>query len=105
MQSARRNIFNPRALSLLGTVLAEERHNPDFLARFQERITKPRRQKLEANLARGREMGEIGTEADLGLMGDMLIGPLFARYLGGHPVSSISVQLLVERVWRAFAPG
>lgn len=104
VKSARRNIFSPGDLSLLGTMLAEERHNPDFLRRFQERVIKPRRARLNASLLRARDAGDLAPAADLELMVDMLVGPLLSRYLGGRPVASVSPERLVERVWRAFAP-
>jgi AcrR family transcriptional regulator len=63
--------------SLAGTMLVEERHNPEVVRRFRERIVRPRFRYVRDVLVRGIERGEVRQDVDL----DAVIEFFFGSYL------------------------
>lgn len=83
----RTGIERPFGMSMLGTVLAEEHHIPELLARFREHVVQPRRRMLRSVLEQAQARGELRADADLDTAVAMLIGSYYANYLGGAPLA------------------
>ena len=99
LQNFRKSLLRPNGLSLIGTVLAEEHHNPELLALFRERIVGPRRAMLARVLQRAAERGELHGVADIDAAVNMLIGAFYARYLASSKIPSEYPAELVRIVW------
>jgi AcrR family transcriptional regulator len=92
-------------LSVIGTMLAEQAHNPELLERFRERVILPRRAMMQTVLRRGVERGELRADADLELVSEMLVGSYFARHLAGLPVPRDWGERVVDMVLGGLAVG
>jgi AcrR family transcriptional regulator len=74
------NFHNLRAipaLSILGSLLAEEERHPELLHLFKTRLVEPRRALLRQALA----AGDLPDSADLDALTSMLIGSCYGRYV------------------------
>ncbi len=90
-------------MSLAGTLLMEEAHNPQLIALFRERMVRPRRQIIRDSLEKGIERGQIRADVDVERTIDYLLGALFAAVLtDGRPAPTWSVQI-VDAIWPALA--
>jgi AcrR family transcriptional regulator len=101
-----RKLQRPNGMAMIGTLLVEERHTPELLALFRERVVRPRRGALLRILERARDRGELRAGADLAAAVNMLVGAFYARYLTGEGipddwadrgVSTILAGIRVER--------
>lgn len=81
-------VSQPFAITMLGTVLAEEFHHPDLLALYRKHMVAPRRERVRACLTRGIESGALPPSSEP-LIEDavtMMIGSYYAHYVaGGDP--------------------
>ncbi len=93
-------------MSMLGTVLMEERHTPKLLKLWRERTSKPYRRLLKEILEHAQEQGDIRVNEDIDTAIDMLLGAYYARYLSGEPFPVNWPEPLVDLVLRSLtAPG
>lgn len=92
----RAGIERPFGMAMLGTVLAEEHHNPELLAQFREHVVEPRRRMLRSVLHRAQERGELAAGADLETAVNALVGSYYATYLAGRAVPRDWAQRAVE---------
>jgi AcrR family transcriptional regulator len=86
LRNFRRSLLRANGMALVGTVLAEEGHEPDLLALFRQRVVKPRRAMIAAELEQARKAGELRPRADVGVLVTLLVGSFYARYLAGDPI-------------------
>lgn len=70
-------------MAMIGTVLAEEHHHPELLARFREHVVAPRRRLLRSVPEQARERGELVQGAGIDRAVTMLVGSYYAGYLAG----------------------
>jgi AcrR family transcriptional regulator len=99
VETVRRNFD----MSLAGTLLMEERHDPRLLELFRDRMVLPRRAIVRETVRRGIERGEIRGDVDVERILDMLLGALFATVMAqGRPGPRWSVQL-VDALWPSLA--
>jgi AcrR family transcriptional regulator len=90
-------------MSLAGTLLMEEPHNPRLIALFRERMVHPRRQIIRDSIEKGIERGQIRPDLDIERTLDFLLGALFAASLTqGRPGPDWS-QHTTEAIWPALA--
>ncbi len=94
-----KSLLRPNGISLIGTVLAEEHHNPELLARFRERIVAPRRKMLRAVLERAQSRNELRPDVDLDCITSMLVGAYYGRYLANPKIPVSFASQIVEAVW------
>jgi AcrR family transcriptional regulator len=79
----RAKLLRPNGMAMIGTLLVEERHTPELIARFREHIVRPRRRMLRDILEEARGRGELRAEADAEAAVNLLVGSFYARYLTG----------------------
>jgi AcrR family transcriptional regulator len=94
----RAGLERPNGMTMLGTVLAEERETPELLALFRERLVAPRRRELRAVLDAARARGELRRDANLEVAVAALVGAFFARYLAGDSLGGRFITALVDTV-------
>jgi AcrR family transcriptional regulator len=92
-------LIGRRAVRILGTFLVEEEREPALLDTFRERVFAPRRALLMGILRAGVERGEVRTDAPLDLVGELLLGALLARYVGGGTIDDEWIDVLSETIW------
>jgi len=92
-------------MSLAGTLLMEEPHNPRLIGLFRERMVKPRRQIIRGSIEKGIDRGHIRPDLDVERILDYLLGVLFAAFLtGGRPGPEWSEQV-IDAIWPALSGG
>ena len=89
--------------SLIGALLVEERHNPEFLQMFRERAILPHRQYAITILQRGVDRGDIRADVDLGVAIEAMIGAMLARHIMGIPESRERIEETVSTLWSGLA--
>jgi hypothetical protein len=85
-------------MAMLGTVLAEEHHNPELLAQFREHVVEPRRRMIRSVLEGAQARGELAAGADLEWAVNALVGSYYASYLTGRAVPRDWSQRAVDLV-------
>ena len=95
-------LIDSGAVRILGSLLVEERREPELLAQFRERIIGPRRAIVEGLLRRGIERGEIRPDIDPLVVTEMIAGSI----VGHHVILGLSsdeawIGALAEYVWIA----
>ena len=92
-------------MSLAGTLLMEEPHNPRLLDLFRERMVLPRRGIITDTIVAGIERGQLRADLDVERVIDLLMGALPAAVLTeGRPGPDWSRQV-VDTLWPALAAG
>jgi hypothetical protein len=87
----------------LRSLAVEAAANPHMAGLLSD-FTRSRREVLEGILRRGRERGELGPDADLGLMVDQVYGVLWYRLLLRHrPLDAASARSLARTLVRGNA--
>lgn len=99
LQNFRRSLLRPNGMSLIGTVLSEEHHTPELLARFREHIVAPRRAMLRSVFERAVACGEVRDDVNIDAPVNLLIGAFYARYLANSRVPAGYPAELVKIVW------
>lgn len=94
-------VTRPHGMSFVGTVLAHEHLTPSLIARFRERLVVPRRRRLADALQRGVQDGTLHAELDVEVVVGMLIGSLYAHYLGAGEVPADWPDRVVAALWPA----
>ncbi|MDT7694849.1 MAG: hypothetical protein QOI75_4216, partial [Pseudonocardiales bacterium] len=67
-------VTRPNGMAFVGTVLAEEQHTPELIARFRDRLVQPRRHRVGGVLRRGMHSGALRAGLDVDVITTMLIG-------------------------------
>ena len=90
-------------MSLAGTLLMEEPHNPRLIVLFRERMVSPRRQIIRDSIEKGIERGQIRADLDIDRILDYLLGALFAAFLTqGRPDAEWS-EHIIDAIWPALS--
>ncbi len=85
LRQARRNAERVTVMALVGTCLTEERHTPELLRLFRERIMQPRRDIYRRLIDDAAADGRIAPVVDPDAVVDLISGAYQARYLAGDP--------------------
>jgi AcrR family transcriptional regulator len=89
--------------SLAGTMMVEERNNPELLEHFRRGMLAPRRDQIALALDRGKQRGEVRADLDTGLATDALMGSfIFHNLAVGRPTKGWA-ERVVDTLWPAFA--
>jgi AcrR family transcriptional regulator len=86
---------------LFGTLLAEERRNPQLLEAFREGILRPRAAMLREILRAGVERGEVRTDSDLDAACDVILGAFLFHYLAQGRPDPGWPQRIADTIWPA----
>ena len=78
-----RRAAEPSTAALLRTLTSEAARDP-YTAELLQQFTRARRDALHAIMERGRDRGELATDADLDLLVDQAYGLFWYRFLLGH---------------------
>lgn len=70
-------------IGMTGTLLAEERHHPEFIAAWRRTAIGPRRAAIEDIVRRGQANGAIAPHVDPHVVPDLLIGAFYAARIAG----------------------
>jgi hypothetical protein len=85
---------------LLGTVLAEERRQPELMEAFRERVAFPRREMAQWIIRRGIERGDVRADLDVEQAADALVGNVIGRQISGLRFDDRWFESAVEFFWR-----
>lgn len=95
----RTGVTRPNGMSFVGTVLVEERHTPDLIQHFRERLVHPRRRRIVEALERGSRSGMLRPGLDAEVVTTMLVGSIYARYLATGDVPADWPERTVDAMW------
>ena len=104
LQDFRTKLMRPNGMAMIGTLLVEEKHNPDLLKCFRERIVVPRRRGIEKILQEGQSNGQVSSDADIATVTNLLVGAFYAQYLTGKPAAKDFHVRVVDLVLPALQP-
>ncbi len=90
-------------MTLMGTLLVEERQHPELLRRFRERMIAPRCEDVVEALARGKVRGEVRADLDAELAAHAVMGSFLQHYLAVGPPERGWAERVVATLWPAFA--
>jgi hypothetical protein len=90
-------------MSLAGTLLMEERHDPRLLELFRERMVLPRREIVRDTIREGIERGQIRSDVDAERVLDLLLGGLFFAVLTDGRPSPDWAEQTVDALWPALS--
>jgi AcrR family transcriptional regulator len=100
------NLFasRPYGPAMQGLV-SEIATTPELARAYREQVVLPRRRQLEPVIERGIARGDLRPDTDVGLVHELLVGPLFYRLLfSGDPLDRKAGQRVVDAVLEGFAP-
>src|SRR5262249_49550684 len=100
------NLFasRPYGPAMQGLV-SEIATTPELARAYREQVVMPRRRQLEPVIERGIARGDLRPDTDVGLVHELLVGPLFYRLLfSGDPLDRKAAQRVVDAVLEGFAP-
>ncbi|KAF4406721.1 MULTISPECIES: TetR/AcrR family transcriptional regulator [Streptomyces] len=90
----------------LRALTAESQHDPALARELNEKVLEPQLAAFEARLRSARDAGRISPRADLRVALEMLVGPLYHRWmLRTLPLTHAYADSVVETVLRGLAPG
>ncbi|MHB1390916.1 MAG: TetR/AcrR family transcriptional regulator [Thermoleophilia bacterium] len=93
------NLSGRRRMAVIGTLLVEEKQNPELMRLFRERVIAPRRLRITTMLKRGIMDGRLRPGIEPEQVADCLIGSYFAHYLTGRPTSGSWPRGIVDLIW------
>ena len=94
---------SPGGHAILGSLLAEQRRDPELLAAFRARIFDPRRAIIHDVVERGVRAGDVAADADREAIDGLLFGALLARAILGEAVDAGWIDRVVDQLWRGIA--
>jgi AcrR family transcriptional regulator len=95
LENFHHNVRAIPAMTILGSLLAEERRHPELLELFKTRLVEPRRTLLREALA----AGELPASADLDALTSMLIGSFYGRYMTVAGIPEDWPERVLNTVW------
>jgi AcrR family transcriptional regulator len=105
LENFRRNLARAHSMSLLGTLLGEEERQPELIARFRDRLVKPRRAMLADALRAAIAGGELAPETDVDAIVSMLIGSFYAVYVARGRIPRNWPERVLSQLWPAGQAG
>lgn len=96
-------LTSPGGLATLGSLLVQERRDPELLAAFRRRVFDPRHAVVHGVLRDGIERGIVAAEADLEAVDAILFGAVLARAVLGEPVDDAWIERVSAQAWQGIA--
>ena len=98
-------VSSSRVARILTGLAVEMAHNEELAAAVREGLMKPNREVVLATLRRGIDTGELRSDANLDVVADLLVGPMFFRILvSGAEVTPELASETVDLVLRGISP-
>lgn len=94
-----RALIEQGRMQLLGSIFAEDHHNPDFVSLFRNHVIEPRRGQFHDALSSGIASGQVREDVDIPIVTDFLIGSFLSRWLSGMPVPADWPEQTVDLIW------
>lgn len=104
LRDFRVKLLRPNGMSMIGVVLAEERHLPELIERFRDELAAPRRRALRAILDDGVREGVVRRGADLDAAVSMLVGSFYGSYIATGTVPDDWPERIVRVLLEGLAP-
>jgi len=101
LNSLRATLARRNGMAMLGTILAEERRNPELLERFRRRLDEPVRDRLRAALVLGVQTGQLRPGLDVDMAVSLLMGSLYAQYVGTRQLPEDWAERTISVLWPA----
>jgi AcrR family transcriptional regulator len=95
--------FNPDAMVLMGTFMAETLRTPELLAHVKRHAVEPRVRLVETVLEGLRDRAEIRDDVDVPTVATMCFGAYYAAFLREHDRAGLAEQV-VDVLWPGLAP-
>jgi AcrR family transcriptional regulator len=100
-----RDLTDPRTDAVYRAVFAEIQSDERLAAELTERLLAPLTAAIETRLAAGRATGEVSPHVDLSVGVELIIGPVFHRWLlRTGPLDNAYADTLTHTVMHALAP-
>lgn len=103
LRAAARALATPGALTILGSLLAQEQTDPELAQRFRDVVFRPQQVIVAATLTAGQARGQVVDDLDIEVIDAMLFGALLARASLGEPVSEAWLERMLATVWVSIA--
>ena len=81
LRDLNRAMLHENAMTVVGSLLAEEHHHPELLSLYRTHITESRRGALRGALVRGMRAAQLPADLDVDAVTSMLCGALYGQYL------------------------
>jgi AcrR family transcriptional regulator len=81
LRDMNRAMLHENAMTVVGSLLAEQHHHPELLSLYRTHITESRRGALRGALARGIRAAQLPADLDVDAVTSMLCGALYGQYL------------------------
>ena len=94
-----RALLRDNAMTVVGSLLAEQHRHPALLERFQTRIVESRRSALYDALADGIRQRSLPAGTDVDVATNMLIGSFYARHLTSRGLPANWADRLLDAFW------
>ena len=88
LRDVRRMYEDVTDIGMTGTLLAEERHHPEFMEAWRRTAIGPRRQAIEDIIRQGQQQGGIAPDVDAHVVPDLLVGAFYAARIAGTRLDS-----------------
>ncbi|MCF3104400.1 TetR/AcrR family transcriptional regulator [Streptomyces roseoverticillatus] len=79
LETLRRRGLAKRSSAVLRTLLAQMKAHPELWQEYHEKVVRVRREAVHAVLRRGAATGELRSDLDVELMGDLIVSPMLSR--------------------------
>jgi AcrR family transcriptional regulator len=99
-----RVVLRDNALTVVGSLLAEEHRHPELLQRFRTGLVESRRAQLRQALAAGVSAGQLPLATDLDVVTSMLIGSFYGRYLTTAGLPANWADQVLDALWPPATP-
>jgi AcrR family transcriptional regulator len=93
----------PGAMVIVGSLLAQERRDPQLIEAFRARVFHPRHAVVERVLREGIEAGELDPDTPVDVVIDVLFGAVVARAVLGEAVTPAWLDRVVDLALRSAA--
>lgn len=106
LEHLRRRGVNLRSSALLHNVFAQMKNLPKLWEAYQATVIEPQRRVMRGVLRRGRENGELRTDIDIVLAGDLFVGPMLVRTVlrSEDPLDEDLAERIVDSVLAGLRP-
>jgi AcrR family transcriptional regulator len=106
IQAAIKNLSEPPSGPAMRGLASRIATDPELGRVYRERVVEPRREQLRPVIERGIARGDLRPDTDVGLVHELLLGPVFYRlfFSGGSIDSKLSTRL-ADAILDGFSPA